>query len=214
MATNPNQADGGKQDGEAMVIVSNDAPVPDQADQDSQGKQDGEAMVGEVEEKAVEIVAGLDDGTTDEDEDEDEVSPIAFKPISGPRIKLVAAAGGGQPKAVRSGAVGQVLTSEQVTQAIKRYKGMLATAEKERNWKACVEYESSINKYETMLVEIAKKKKMRQKFSYSCTRTQQVTAVYTFIFIKCVCAYHMYHKIRYQVLSPEMQYVYWFYSKL
>eukprot|EP01051_Picozoa_sp_SAG22_P036445 SAG22_NODE_17658_length_300_cov_3.079602_1_plen_74_part_10 len=29
MATNPNQADGGKQNGEAMVIVSNDAPVPD-----------------------------------------------------------------------------------------------------------------------------------------------------------------------------------------
>eukprot|EP01051_Picozoa_sp_SAG22_P008717 SAG22_NODE_683_length_7924_cov_13.017508_3_plen_287_part_00 len=169
MATNPNQVDGGNQDGEAK------ATNPNQVDA---GNQDGEAMadvpiaiamssqvneekVGEVHDRAVEIVAGLADGTTDEDEDEE--LPIAFKPISGPRIKLTAAAGGGQPRAVRSGEARQVLTSEQVDEAIQRYKGMLTKAAKEGQWSLCVEYETMVKKYETMQVEIAKKKKMREK---------------------------------------------------
>eukprot|EP01051_Picozoa_sp_SAG22_P023827 SAG22_NODE_6319_length_870_cov_14.214008_1_plen_135_part_00 len=72
MATNPNQVDGGNQDGVAMadvVIVSNDALEggDNHGDQVSQGNQGNQGKVGEVEEKAGEIVAGLADGTTDED---------------------------------------------------------------------------------------------------------------------------------------------------
>eukprot|EP01051_Picozoa_sp_SAG22_P019772 SAG22_NODE_3756_length_1543_cov_6.406510_2_plen_333_part_00 len=112
----------------------------------------------EVQDKAVEIVAGLADGDTDEDE---EVLPIAFKPVdpTGPRIKLAAAAGGGQPKAVRNGVTSTKQSKGDVEGALNRWKKLLGDAMKKGDWDAMPEIAGNIKRYEGMLAEMKKVKK-------------------------------------------------------